>query len=86
MVLEKILKEKFRLPEFRPQQKKIIQSILDKNDTIAILATGGGKSLCYQLPAVMFKGITIIISPLIALMQDQVKNKKKLSISATYFS
>jgi len=86
MVLEKILKEKFRLPEFRPQQKKIIQSILDKNDTIAILATGGGKSLCYQLPAVMFKGITIIISPLIALMQDQVKNLKKLSISATYFS
>ncbi len=76
MVLEKILKEKFRLPEFRPQQKKIIQSILDKNDTIAILATGGGKSLCYQLPAVMFKGITIIISPLIALMQDQVKNLK----------
>ncbi|MEA1987191.1 MAG: ATP-dependent DNA helicase RecQ [Candidatus Marinimicrobia bacterium] len=86
MVLEKILEEKFGLPGFRPNQKKIIKSILDKKDTIAILATGGGKSLCYQLPAVMFKGITIIISPLIALMQDQVKNLEKLSISATYFS
>lgn len=86
MVLEKILKERFGLLKFRPLQKKIIRSILDENNTIAILATGGGKSLCYQLPAVMFKGITIIISPLIALMQDQVKNLKKLSINATYFS
>ncbi len=86
MVIEKILKEKFGLSKFRPNQKKIIKSILDENDTIAILATGGGKSLCYQLPAVMFKGITIIISPLIALMQDQVKNLNQKSINATYFS
>lgn len=84
---QEILKKYWGYDTFRPQQEAIIQNILNGNDTITLLPTGGGKSLCFQLPAVLLEGITIVVSPLIALMKDQVltlqeKNIKALSITS----
>jgi ATP-dependent DNA helicase RecQ len=80
--LEYILKKYWGHEEFRPLQKEIIQSILDGQDTLAILPTGGGKSVCFQVPALAQEGICIVISPLIALMKDQVENLRKRDIPA----
>jgi|GEM_PF-1952331 len=84
--LEKTLKERFRLPGFRPMQKEIVQGILDKQNVMAVLATGGGKSLCFQLPALFAGGLTLVITPLVALMEDQVKRIHELGIFGTFIS
>ncbi len=80
--LESILRERFSLSDFRPGQKQVIEAIIDGRNAIAIFPTGGGKSLCYQLPALLLPGLTIVVSPLMALMKDQVDQLIKRGISA----
>lgn len=84
--LKSILKSNFGYENFRPNQLEIIQSILNGKDTLAIMPTGGGKSICYQLPAIVLKGLTIVISPLIALMKDQVDALKANGIPAAFIN
>ena len=71
-LLDETLKSIFGYDSFRPEQDQIIKTFLSNKDCLAILPTGGGKSLCFQLPAIMREGLTLVVSPLIALMKDQV--------------
>ncbi len=84
--LEQALKHYFGYDEFRSGQKEIITTALANKDLLVIMPTGGGKSLCFQLPALLKKGITIVVSPLIALMQDQVQQLADNGISATFLN
>jgi len=77
-----ILQHYWGYTQFRPPQDEIIQAVLDKRDVLAILPTGGGKSICFQVPVLMQEGICLVITPLIALMQDQVKQLKQRGIAA----
>lgn len=84
--MRETLKDIFKLSEFRPQQLQTINSVMAQKDAILIAPTGGGKSLCYQLPAIVNDGLTIVISPLISLMEDQVWALNKLGVFAEYLS
>ena len=81
-----VLKDIFGHEEFRSFQEDVVDNILEKKDVLTILPTGGGKSLCYQLPTLLMSGLTVVISPLIALMQDQVKALNDINISAQMIS
>ncbi len=82
----KQLQEIYGYDDFRLSQKPIVQSILEGHDTLAIMPTGGGKSICYQIPALVNDGLTLVISPLISLMKDQVDALIELGISAAYLN
>lgn len=84
--LQETLKDVFGYSTFRPHQEEIIRASLAGNDTFALLPTGGGKSLCFQLPALMQPGLTLVVSPLIALMKDQVDALQAAGVAATYLN
>ena len=83
---EHILKSVFGYDSFRPLQREVIQNVLDGRDTVAVMPTGGGKSICYQIPALIMDGLTVVVSPLIALMQDQVSQLESLGIQAVFLN
>ena len=83
---QEILKQYFGYDDFRPGQQVIIDAIMDGRDALAVMPTGAGKSICYQVPAMLLPGVTLVISPLISLMQDQVKALNAAGIHASYIN
>ena len=83
---EATLKAVFGYDTFRPLQREVIANVLARQDTLVIMPTGGGKSLCYQLPALIFPGLTVVVSPLIALMKDQVEQLNALGVAALFLN
>ena len=81
-----LLKQYFGYDEFRPGQKEIIQKVIDQENVLGIMPTGSGKSICYQLPSLLLDGITVVVSPLISLMKDQVDAANQLGIPATFIN
>lgn len=84
--LRQLLKEKFGYDQFRAGQEAIIQKVLRQENVLGIMPTGGGKSICYQLPALLVNGLTLVVSPLISLMKDQVDALNEMSIAATFIN
>jgi ATP-dependent DNA helicase RecQ len=81
-----ILKQVFGYDSFRPLQSEVIDSVLRKQDALAVMPTGSGKSLCYQLPSLVFPGLTVVVSPLIALMEDQVVQAREIGLPAVFLN
>src|SRR5437868_7446340 len=79
-----LLRARFAFPDFRPGQERAVAAVLERRDTLVILPTGGGKSLCYQVPALLLPGVTVVVSPLISLMKDQVDALLARGIAATF--
>src|SRR5687767_15966364 len=80
------LREHFDFSAFREGQREVVEAILEGHDTVVVMPTGGGKSLCYQLPALMMEGATLVVSPLIALMKDQVDALHARNLPATFIN
>src|SRR3954468_24993304 len=78
----RLLQHHFGYPDFRPAQTPVIRSILERRDTLAVLPTGGGKSICFQIPALVLGGLSVVVSPLISLMQDQMVAARARGIPA----
>ena len=83
MELSTVLRQRFGFQEFRPAQKQVIDNVMAGGSALAVMPTGSGKSLCYQLPALVLPGLTLVVSPLIALMKDQVDQLNHLGLPAT---
>jgi len=83
---EGVLKKYWGYDSFRQGQQEAIRSVIEGKDTLVLFPTGGGKSLCYQVPSLMLDGLTVVLSPLVALMQDQVEQLNKAGIRATFIN
>jgi ATP-dependent DNA helicase RecQ len=83
---QSILKDTFGYDTFRPLQREVIENVLARRDTLAVMPTGGGKSLCYQIPALLFDGLTVVVSPLISLMKDQVEQLRAAGVPALFLN
>ncbi len=81
-----ILKETFGYDTFRPLQHEVIENVLARRDTLAVMPTGGGKSLCYQIPSLLLDGLTVVVSPLISLMKDQVEQLHAFGVPALFLN
>src|SRR5436190_8475117 len=86
MDLSLLLQDRFGFQEFRPAQKQVIDKVMAGEDVLAVMPTGSGKSLCFQLPALTLPGLTVVVSPLIALMKDQVDSLSAAGVAATFLN